>query len=74
MTTTTNKPITPGFNRHMQMALTTQRNGRTVAYYWSGHELLVGTTGFGRWIRTGLEAAKLAIATEMATLVPYVKG
>ena len=67
MTTTTSTAPTPGFNRRMQFAFTSDKRGRPIAYYYGGHS-------FGRcWFRTPYEAAKVLVAQELADETPYVR-
>lgn len=51
-----------------KIAFTSDAKGRPIAYYW------LGGAPIGRWIRTGLESAKITIATGSAIEVPYIKG
>lgn len=58
MTTTQN---TPGYNTRIAIFFTTDRNGRKVAYRWSGMQV--------RAFRMQLAEAELLVATEAATLL-----
>lgn len=48
----------------LQIAFTADKRGRPIAYYWSRPCM--------RWMRMGLEAAKVDVATGNAIEVPYV--
>lgn len=65
MMTTTQTAPTPGFNRRMTFAFTSDKRGRSIAYYWGGGHP-------GRWFRTAYQAAKLAIEQEQADETPYI--
>lgn len=50
-------------NDQMQIAFTTDKNGRPIAYRWSPLSC--------RWMKIGIDAAKLRIASGMAREVAY---
>jgi hypothetical protein len=58
---TTDQP-TPGYNRRMTFAFTTDKRGRPVAYYWGRN---------WRWFRAPYEASKLLVAQELADETAY---
>jgi hypothetical protein len=60
--TRTAKPKTPGYNCHLEVFFSTDKNGRKLAHYWSHR-------GF-RAIRMSLADAKLFVATGQATELP----
>jgi hypothetical protein len=60
------KPKTPGYNKHLEIAFTTDRRGRPIAYYYGG-----GAASFGRWIRMPLDDARHFVATGEASQVTY---
>lgn len=66
MNTTTPATKTPGYNCRLQIALTADRHGKPIAYYWSR-----SLGGMGRWIRMGRDAAEQFIGQEQADQVPY---
>jgi hypothetical protein len=55
---------TPGYNCRLAIFFQYDKNGRKVAYYWSGR------LGYGRAIRMSLADAELFIAQEQADLLP----
>jgi len=63
--TTTQK--TPGYNCRLRIAFAADKNGTPIAYYWSGRGAII--PGGGRWIKMGLEAARLFVAQEQADQV-----
>ena len=50
---------------HRQIAFTTIKGGRPVAYRWCSRGM--------RWFRMGMDEAKLQIATGAAVEVPYTR-
>lgn len=64
---------TPGYNTRLRIAFTADRNGRPVAYYWSGHGY-PGMRGAGRWIRMSLAEARDHVAQGYADQVSYLTG
>jgi len=55
--------------RILQIAFTTDKNGRPIAYYLSKACL-----GSWRWIKMGIDAAKVAVATGEAVEIPYARN
>lgn len=70
---TTTKTKTPGYNSHLSIAFSADKRGKPLAYYWSGHGYPGAPFG-GRWIRMPLENARMFVAQELATQVPYLSG
>jgi hypothetical protein len=55
MSTTTTRPNTPGYNCHLFITLTTDKNGRPVAHYWArGRFFRCSAVGAKQWIAQGL--------------------
>jgi hypothetical protein len=62
MNSTDNTQATPGYNRRMTFAFTTDKRNRPVAYFW----------GRGwRWYRAPYEASKLLVEQGLADESPY---
>jgi hypothetical protein len=57
------KTPTPGYNVHLEIAFTTDRYGRPIAYRWSPSS--------HRWMRMSLNDARIFVAEGEATQVPY---
>ena len=63
-------PNTPGYNTRLFISFTTDRSGKPLAYYWSGH----GAPGtLGRWIRMPLDEARDHIAQGNADQAEYTR-
>ena len=57
------RPKTPGYNTHLEIAFTTDKHGRPVAYRWA--------PSLHRWIRMSLADARHFVAGGEATQVSY---
>ena len=54
------RDVTPGYNRRLSIAFTTDKRGKVLAYYWSGaYGGRAAVGGLGRWIRMPLANAHL---------------
>jgi hypothetical protein len=59
---TTSRPATPGFNTHLEIYFSTDRNGRKLAHRYSRYQM--------RAFRMPLADAELFVATGQATEIP----
>lgn len=59
-----NTQKTPGYNSRIAIFFQSDKNGRKLAYYWSGR------CGYGRAIRMSLKNAEMFVAQDLADLLP----